>query len=426
MTIPQLCQNCGGFLYMSVLRLPHEYHCHHLYHTLQRCSHQFQVCYCLCYYLARFRRCPDSLGHYYAEWTVSHDVLLLKLKNLGFRLSSVNWFRSYLTNRRQVTTVGDSVSDELQIKCGVPQGSILGPLLFICYINDVSRNCIMTTPFVYADDTALLAHGHGVAEIEGKLQSDINNLKNWFQLNKLSLNSSKTKSMLLCGRRSRLKSEVLNINIDGTAVECVSEMKYLGLTVDRHLTFEHHVNKLCGKVSSRTGLLWRIRSFINKDLALLLYNSLIFPHLLYANFILDGCSKGNIEKLKVEQNNAVRAVLQADYRTPCVKLYQDAKVDPIDVCMKKTVCKLVYKGVNNIGAPVYNNMFQYETPTHNLRSNDKLLAEIPRTNTKFGEHNVAYRGPVYWNHLPLNIKSCTSFEQLKVALRDYAGFHLCN
>ena len=115
--------------------------------------------------------------------------------------------------------------------------------------------------------------------------------------------------------------------------------------------------------------------------------------------------------------------MRADYRTPCVKLYQDAGVDPIDVCMKKTVCKLVYKGINNIGAPVYNDMFSYDIPGRNLPSADKLLANIPRIKTKFGEHNVAYRGPVYWNCLPLNIKSYTSFEQFKTVLKPYTGFH---
>ncbi len=193
----------------------------------------------------------------------------------------------------------------------------------------------MTTPFIYADDTALLAHGKSKDEIQWKIPSDIDNLKKWFESNKLSLNCTKTKSMLLCGRHSRLKSEELYISIDGNAVECVSEMKYLGLIVDRHLSFKQHVNKLCAKISSRTGLLWRIRSFINNDLAHILYNSLIYPHLLYANFILDRCSKGIIDKLRVEQNNAVCAVLKAEYSTSRVKLYQDAGVDPINVAMKK-------------------------------------------------------------------------------------------
>ncbi len=354
--------------------------------------------------------------------TVCHESLLDKLSCIGFRLSSVNWFRTYLTNRRQVTIVGDSVSGELQIKCGVPQGSILGPLLFIVYINDISRNCAFTTPYIYADDTALLAHGTNKQEIEWKLQCDIDNLKYWFEQNKLSLNCSKTKAMLVCGRRSRYKQDVLNINIGSDPVECVDEMKYLGVLVDRHLTFEHHINNLCSKISSRTGILWRVRSFINTNLSITLYNSLIFPHMLYANFILDGSSKVLIDKLIVHQNNALRAVLFTDCRTPRVKLYADTGVDPLDVSMKKTLVKIVYKGLHDIGAPVYNGMFNFTNSSRDLRSNDLLLAAVPKVNTKFGEHNMAYRGPVYWNSLPFHIKSCPSFECFKTAIKKYDGF----
>ena len=132
---------------------------------------------------------------------------------------------------------------------------------------------------------------------------------------------------------------------------------------------------------------------------------------------------GIIDKIKVQQNNAVRAVLKADYRSSCVKLYQDADIDPIDVAMKKTVVKIVYKGLNNIGASIYNVLFNYDIPNRDLRSSDKLLAQVPCMNTKFGEHNVAYHGPVYWNQLPLEIKSCQSFEQFKIAMKSYGGFH---
>ena len=116
------------------------------------------------------------------------------------------------------------------------------------------------------------------------------------------------------------------------------------------------------------------------------------------------------------------AVLYADYKTTRVKLYNDAKVDAIDVSMKKTVVKIVYKGLNNIGAPVYNNMFNYNISSCDLRSSDALLAIVLNIRTKFGEYNLAYRGPVYRNSLPLHIKACPTFELFKAALKNY-GFH---
>ena len=123
---------------------------------------------------------------------MSHDVLLQKLKNIGSRYSVVNWFESYLTNRKQVTVAEDVVSS-MHISCGVPQGSILGPLLFICYINDLAQITTFTQPFIYADDTTLLCKGTDVDEIRGKLHHDLAVLQKWFVVNKLSLSIDKTK-----------------------------------------------------------------------------------------------------------------------------------------------------------------------------------------------------------------------------------------
>ncbi len=209
--------------------------------------------------------------------------------------------------------------------------------------------------------------------------------------------------MLLCGSRSKLKPESLNVVMNDTVIECVCEMKYLGVIIDRHLSFNSHINKLCGKISAKMGLLWRIRNFIDGNLAKMLYNSLIFPHFLYCNFILDGMNKANKHKLQVQQNNAFGAVLKADFDTLTVKLYADAGVDNVEVCMKKTVCKIVYRGIYDLGPPFYNTLFNLATSPRDLRSSNMLNAVILIGRSKFGEYNVAFQGPTYWNqvHTPI-------------------------
>ncbi len=318
--------------------------------------------------------------------------------------------------------VDDVLSSKVNIECGVPQGSILGPLLFIVYINDIARNCIDTILFIYADDTALVAFGSSKEELEFKLQNDLVHLGCWFNNNKLSLNITKTKSMLLCGSRSKLKHESLALNLNDVVIECVNDMKYLGVIIDRHLTFTSHINKLCGKISSKIGLLWRVRSFIDDGLAMKLYNSLIYPHFLYCNFILDGTSKTNKNKLQIQHNNALRAVLRADYDIPTAKLYSDARVDNIETCMKKTTCKIVYKGINNMGPPVYEKFFTLSVPNCELRSSEIPNAVVPTCRTKFGEHNVAFRGPIYWNQLPIVLRLSETLDQFKNAVNKYDGF----
>ena len=153
-----------------------------------------------------------------------------------------------------------------------------------------------------------------------------------------------------------------------------------------------------------------------------LYTSLIYPHFLYCNFIIDGTSKHNKNKLQVQQNNALRAVLKADYDVPTAKLYTDAGVDTLYVCMKKTACKIVYRGVHEMGPPIYNKLFSLAVPGRELRSSELPNAAIPICRTKFGEHNVAYRGPVYFNQLPIAMRMSETLEQFKRSVNKYDGF----
>ena len=240
--------------------------------------------------------------------TMCHELLIMKLLNLGFCYSVSKWFESYLSDRMQSTVVEGRSSSLRMVKCGVPQGSILGPLLFICYINDLPRQCSESMPFIYADDTALLAIGKNPTDVPTRLQNDLDVLSAWFAQNKLSINCAKSNAMLFTSNRSRYKDDVINCTIRGGVIEQTDEVKYLGLHVDPCLNFDSHIAKICSKMKVRTKLLWCIRSFISKDLAFTLYRSLIEPHLLYCNFILEGTSSTNKQKVQVQQNNALRAV----------------------------------------------------------------------------------------------------------------------
>ena len=269
---------------------------------------------------------------------------------------SGNWFLSYLTGRTQQTVVENRLSSPMQVKCGVPQGSILGPLLFILYINDLPLQCRQTIPSLYADDTAILAIGNDPSEVSVKLQSDLNHLYVWFCSNKLSVNCLKTHSMLFTSNRSKFKHDKLTLTLAGETIVQTDEVKYLGLHLDPNLNFDTHVKKVCQKVSVRTKLLWRIRGYITKDLALTLYRSLIEPHFIYCNFILEGISQTNLKKLQVQQNGALRAVKWVDCYHPTELLLADLNLDDIKTMMMKSTCKLAYKCFYNLCPAVLNDM----------------------------------------------------------------------
>ena len=199
--------------------------------------------------------------------TVDLQILEQKLQFFGFKLSAINWFKSYLSNRMQSTKVGKTVSGPRMVTCGVPQGSILGPLLFIIYVNDLPLHLNYTKPYLYADYTALIARGSSTEEIEMKLNHDLHIAKRWLDANKLSLNIAKTKVMLFSHPRNmKLSNQLLQIPTDDNPIEQVSNLKYLGLILDNHLSFTEHCETICKRVDQRTGLLWRIGILFQKVL----------------------------------------------------------------------------------------------------------------------------------------------------------------
>ena len=220
---------------------------------------------------------------------VDHSILCSKLTRLGFRYGSVCWVESYLNDRYQQTCVEGQMSTVKQVKCGVPQGSILGSLLFICYINDLPLFCRQTKPYIYADDAALIyiyaddaaliCIDNDPITVESKLQHVLDVLSEWFKVNKLSVNCAKTKCIMFCSKHSKYKDHRMSLKLNGEYIEHCNEIKYLGLILDKHLGFESHVAKLCSKVNARTKLLWRVRSFIPTNPARILYTALIHPHL---------------------------------------------------------------------------------------------------------------------------------------------------
>ena len=179
--------------------------------------------------------------------TVDHDILLKKLELYGIKGQALNLLRSYLSNRHQKCQVGNSVSSEHLIKCGVPQGSILGPLVFLLYINDLPECLKSTRPRLFADDTNLTASGPSITDIENAVNYDLENLKNWLIANKLSLNVTKTEFMLIGSPqmiRSTSNSQP-NILIENEQVQQVYKCKTLGITIDQHLSWKPNTENIC-------------------------------------------------------------------------------------------------------------------------------------------------------------------------------------
>ena len=234
--------------------------------------------------------------------TVNHGILLRKLSVYGLSPLAVDWLTSYLSGRTQQVCFKSKLSLVSPITSGIPQGSILGPLLFSLYINDLPKCLDHCNIDMYADDTIIYYGDKNTNLIENKLNSDLLNLTKWLQVNKLILNPQKTEVMLIGTAQKLKKSNPLDIFISGQKIKQVDCHKHLGVLMDSRLNFSEHVNKVCNKLNSSISLLARTRKFVNQPTAFSLYNALILPHIDYCCMVW-GAKRtlvSKIQKLKIE------------------------------------------------------------------------------------------------------------------------------
>ena len=242
--------------------------------------------------------------------TVNHEILLCKFERYGFDYKALDLLKNYLTDRTQSCQLNGMLSDQRKITCGIPQGSILGPLLFIIYINDLP-NCLKhTTPRMFADDTSLTAVGKTFNEAEEIANKDLKNVKAWLSSNKLSLNIAKAEYLLI-GSRPKIKRMDVQptVKIDTCPIKRVKCAKMLGVEIDEHLNWEKHIECIASKVSSGIGALKKLKEFVNRDTLVLVYNALIQPHFDYCCEVWDELGKGLSERLQKLQNRAARLIM---------------------------------------------------------------------------------------------------------------------
>ena len=269
--------------------------------------------------------------------TIDHSIILRKLKIYGIEQESLKWFQSYLDDRKQVCCVNGHMSNSRSVSCGVPQGSNLGPLLFLIYINDLP-NCLSTaSPRMFADDTNVSLASSTLHELENVLNQDLQNLNIWLKVNKLSLNIAKTEYMII-GSRQRLNVNVdgsINITINDKPVKKVNETETLGMTIDQHLTWGRHVEEISKKISSAIGALKRIRPTITLDVANKIYKAIIQPHIDYCSTVWEGLGVTLLDKIQKLQNRAARIITQSNYYTSASNLLEELGWDNVSTRWKK-------------------------------------------------------------------------------------------
>ena len=320
---------------------------------------------------------------------MNHEILIAKLKHYGLQNSALQLCKNYLTCRKQYTQIHEAQSSQLDINIGVPQGSILGPFLFLVFVNDLP-NCSDTFKFItYADDTTLISTiNHQTMHDINSLNTELNKVYEWLCTNKLSLNISKTKFLIFHTPHRQITPPVITIN--NTQIENVDTFNFLGVTLDKHMTWKSHINKVVKKIAQITGALNNLKNMIPLAAKMHIYNALIVPHLNYGILAWGfSSSTNNIYKM---QKKSLRAINNSKYNSHTDPIFKKLGLLKITDIRKLFEIKFFYK-FNAKLLPQYFTAFITTNESHQINApvtRGRRLLSVPAHRHHFFKLGLRY------------------------------------
>ena len=337
--------------------------------------------------------------------SLSHNLIQQKLIDMGLDSTAVKWVKSYLANRRQVVKFGKIESDEEIVESGVPQGSILGPLLFITCTNDIVQEMSEYQTFSYADDMQIVVTGNSIEEVENKLEEATKTANLYYNRNSLMNNSTKTEIMLLSTKQKLNKNRRLKIKvIDGNTEKYIygeEYLKILGLHIDQTLSWDKQTSQIKKKATNSIRNLHRANKLLPMKQKRILYNSLVTPHFSYGDVIWNKCGRTNTNKLQQAQNYAAKSILGISKYSSSKESLKKLELLPLEdkrnihtavfvkKCLEGQAPKALTSRYNSFQRPVRLRQGNLQLPTHR---------------TQQYENGPLYSSLKIWNEVPQNLK----------------------
>ena len=327
------------------------------------------------------------------------------------------WFTSYLDNRKQFVTFKGVNSSPLTIKCGVPQGSILGPLLFLIYINDLSNVSNKLSKILFADDTSLFFSHRNPNVIAKVVNEELDKISRWFKINKLSINIKKTNFILFSNNHKKL-NENLTVLIDNVPITNVNSTRFLGVLIDKNLSWKPHISLISSKIAKTIGIIGKICYLLNTKVSLNLYYSMIYPFISYCNIAWASTHQTKLQPIFKLQKRAMRIIALSAPRSHSLPLFRKFGILNIYQINSFQITQFVYGSLNKTLPSFFHNFFSLNSQFHNYLTRKASQLRPPQSRTTSSQFKISYRGSKLWNSLPPHFVKL-SYESFKKSVKNF-------
>ena len=323
----------------------------------------------------------------------------------GIRGKALELIRSYLLDRPQRVRIGNSFSDERSVNLGVGQGSMLGPILFLFYVNDLPNVTSLLNTILYADDTTIYLSSKNPNDTVPNVNDELTRVSGWFDANRISVNLEKTFVTLFSTRNT---TNLENIFINGEIVKFAVQVRFLGVHLDPKLNFVNHINHICSKLSRTVGIMYKLRRNVPEPVRINLYYSLFYPYLIYCNLVWGGACPTNLQPVVLLQKKIIRVICGQSYLAHTNNLFLRTKILKLNYLRKFLLCLYYFKNSTN-----------FPTTTHDYATRNRDNANPTFQRLMVTQRSLLFSAPTAWNTLPSNLKSISRYNLFKRKLKDY-------